>query len=876
MVYQKTSKFMRLFFDYETRSTVDLETRGLDNYARHPSTAVLMCAYALDDGPVALWEAHTGPMPADLREPLEDPFVQKVAWNATFEHTISRYVLGLNIPHEEFLDPMIWSRHLSVPGHLEDACEVFGLPIGEAKIKEGKKLIQIFCVPASMGGEETLFGVSEPSFHDWNSKPAEWAQFCAYCKQDVVAERAILKKMERFPLPEREQRGWVLDQRINHRGMPLDLPLIAGATAVAETTKEKLRAELKQLTGVENTNSQKQMMAWLSERDYPFSGLAKGFVERAVKGEGGVSDEVIRALTLRRQASKTSDSKLDRIREMMSSDGRLRDQFKYLGSSRCGRWSGQGVQLHNLPRPTKAVEKNLTRAIELLTAGEYEAVKKEFENPLEVVASCLRSSFRAPKGYKFVIVDLNAIENRVLGWMAKSESILEVFRKGRCPYLSFCLTLFSEELANLGVWCYEEIDALYKQGVPIIKDFRQKGKPPILGAGYRLGGGDEEETKDGDIIRTGLWGYAQNMGVELTREEAHNAVSIWRAANPEVAGYVKDGDQWPTGGLWRDLEHAAFETMKTGEPIEAGRAVFQAFGPRADRKMLRITLPSGRGLHYIRPKIEMIPFMGRDKKTLTYEGIDLKTHKWGRIKTQGGKITENCLTGDTRVYTNNGFKRLDAVSTSDLLWDGLEWVSHSGVISKGTKEVGEWRGLKGTRDHQILVGPTWFELEKMDRVIEAGALLTGRALAPARSFPPSQGNGEEPFLFGLKVRCDTTWTRGNQSKNAWKPIGTAEVFDLMESGPRHRFMVETDRGPVIVHNCDQAISRDLLLEGLFRAEERGFEVVGHVHDEIIALVPVNSSLGVADLRACMIEPPAWGKSIPLDADGFEGDVYKKG
>ena len=696
----------KLFFDYETRSVLDLTTCGLDRYVRHPSTRVILCAFAFDDGPVELWEPHAGDMPGALRDGLLDPLVVKVSWNARFEREISRACLNLTIPFDEFLDVMIWTRHLSIPFGLEKSCEIMGLAEDERKLEVGKKLIQLFSIPADMGGEETLFGITEPSFHDHISRPQEWEQFKAYCVQDVVAERAILKKIEKFPLPDQEQRGWILDQEINSRGMPVDLKLVSGATAVAETAKSYMRAELKQLTGVENTNSVPQMMAWLRSHQYPFSGLAKGFVERVLNGEGNVPEIVRTALTLRKQTSKTSDSKLDRIREMVGPDARLRDQFSYLGSSRAGRWSSRGgVQLHNLPRPTKAVSKKLDRAIELLTAGDYNAVVKEFENPLEVVASCIRSTFKAPPGYRFEICDLNAIENRMLGWIAQCDAILKVFRDKRCPYLDFSMKLYAQAQAEYGVLDYDHLAWLYAEGDEQVKQWRQDSKPPILGAGYRLGPGQQMEDEQGNIIFTGLLGYSKNMGIELTPEQAAEGIRIFRQSFPEVKN------------LWYDLERAVFKAIRENEIVECARCQIQAFGPKSDRKLLRILLPSGRGLHYIRPKIEPVVFMGEPKPTMVYEGIDLKKHTWTRIPTQGGKILEN---------------------------------------------------------------------------------------------------------------------------------------------------------------CDQAMSRDILLEGMFRAEARGLSIVGHCHDEIIALVPADSPLTHHDLREAMIEPPAWGPDIPLEAEGFSSDVYKKG
>lgn len=277
---------MKLFLDFETRSVLDLEQRGLDNYLHDSSTRVLMCGYAFNNLAVQLWQPHLAPeLPRDFREALDDPFVIKVAWNSRFEKHVLQVLLGIDVPYCEFLDPMVWARHLSMPGSLGEVGKILGLTEDEAKLLEGKRLKKLFTEPASLGGEETLFGISEPTFHDWNTRPQDWELFCGYCRRDIEAERTILKKMEKFPLPLLEQQGWVLDQIINDRGLPVNMKLVSGASSVAETTKSFLKSQLKTLTDLENPNSNSQMLAYLKTQGYPFSSLAKGFVERALRDE---------------------------------------------------------------------------------------------------------------------------------------------------------------------------------------------------------------------------------------------------------------------------------------------------------------------------------------------------------------------------------------------------------------------------------------------------------------------------------------------------------------------------------------------------------------------------------------------------------------
>src|SRR6185312_13993514 len=428
-----------------------------------------MLSWAINHGAVRLWEPHrNAKLPSELSDTLHDPFVIKAAWNAGFERAVLQHQLGIAIRCDEMIDVMVYARHLSMPGSLEDVGSIMGLPADQAKIADGQRLKQIFCEPAREAGGVGLFGDIPALFRDWSTDPDDWQKFGEYCKRDTEAERRIFKKLQRWPLPETEQRGWVLDQKINAAGMPVDLGLVHGAQAVAEQAKANLRQQLKELTGLENPNSVPQMLGWLQQHQYPFADLSKPMVTRAL-AEDDISSEAREALTLRKQLAKTSDSKFDAICEIVSPDGRLRNQFVFMGSSRAGRWSGRDCQLQNLPRPDKAVEKKLDLALALLTAGDYPGVCREFPSPMDVVASCIRSAFRAPQGKHFVVCDLNAIENRGLGWIAECDSILKVFRDQRCPYLSFACEMYGLK--------YEDLDHAYRQGDLEAKEKRQIAKP---------------------------------------------------------------------------------------------------------------------------------------------------------------------------------------------------------------------------------------------------------------------------------------------------------------------------------------------------------------------------------------------------------------
>ena len=658
-----------LHLDYETRSTVPLEVRGLDNYVKGP-TEILMAAYAFDDCAPKLWQPHLDPeMPEDLRDGLEDPFTLVWAWNATFERNITHRLLGIDKPIEEWRDVMVCARYLSLPGSLEDAGKIIGLSEELSKIKEGAGLIDLFCYPEDEGGEETLFGISQPRFPDWKTHPQEWEKFCRYCKGDVIAERAILKKIRKFFPPPQEWENWFLDQRINQTGWVVDMDTVRGARYITEKETEKLIERFKDLTGLTNPNSVSQLLPWLQERNYGFSSLGKPFVARAMGGEYPLTDEAKEALLLRGQTSKSSVRKYTNIADMVSEDGRLRYQYTFMGASRTGRQAAHGVNMGNLPKPDKEVEKKMARAVELVRKMDYEGVQREFKNPLDVVGSTVRASFRAPEGSKLVVSDLSAIENVGACFISRCESGMNIFRDGRDPYLDFAMHFYHQP--------YSTLLAEFEAGN---KSKRTMCKPATLGAGFGLGPGKEiVDPLTGEITWEGLLGYARSMNVVMTLEEATKAISIFRSVYPEIPR------------TWKDLERAAKRAIKNpgqkigvGIPhtererewfLEKGRSVdldpilyFQCHGT----KVLELMLPSGRSLHYIDPALEEESYVWQGKtltgEKISYYGKEQNSQQWGRVPTHGGKIFENA----------------DQAWARDILFNGLHEAEKEGFEIMGS------------------------------------------------------------------------------------------------------------------------------------------------------------------------------------------------
>jgi DNA polymerase len=652
-------KNMNLYLDYETASVIDLATRGLDIYSRDPSTRVLMASYAIDDGPIKLWQPHLNPEPpADLVAALEDPFTTLWAWNTTFERVITRVCLGIDKPIEETRDIMAISRYLSLPGDLGDVCQIQKVPSAFAKIKDGDRLIKKFCEPESMG-ESGLMGSTGPSFRNWITDPEDWKKFGDYCIRDLKSERYQLQRFSKFMPPDSEWRAWEFGERVNETGWPVDELLVSNASGIVTTEIGPLLDRLRELSGLQNPNSRDQALSWLQERGYGFSSLGKAFVNRALRGENDLTKDAKEFLAIRAQTAKNSVAKYNTISEQMGPDARLRYQYTFYGAH-TGRYAAHGVNVGNLPRPDKAVEKNLELAVNLVRANDLEEIRRKFGKPIDVASGVLRSAFRAPKGKKLVVADYNAVENRGLGYIARCQAILDVFRRGLDPYIAFAAKLYKLP--------YEEILAQHKAGN---SQMRTYAKPAVLGAGYQLSAGQEfEDEETGEKNWSGLMGYARNMGIELTEEFCVMAIRAFREEYEEV--------RW----LWKDFERSAAwsirhpgEIVPVGIPLtekdaawynDKGRTIHEkpvvSFKTTGSR-VLEMLLPSGRSLFYLDPKVVRETKKWEDREyeqdCVYYMGKDSKTKQWSQQSSFGGFWTENADQSICRDVLIHGMLKAD-------------------------------------------------------------------------------------------------------------------------------------------------------------------------------------------------------------------------
>lgn len=602
-----------LHHDWEWYCELDVRDYGVSRVTRHPSFVPLMCAYSYDDGPVLQWVPAEGqPMPADLRDGLSDPAVLKFSWNKVAEYCTWANGYGIEIPHREWRDPMVLAFSLSLPGSLDRAGKVIGLAPDVAKMAEGKALIRTFSIP-----NRTTKARHNPR-RDHRTDPELWEAFKEYNRQDVIAEKVIWRKLRRWDLPAHEWEMWFLDQEINERGMPINIRAVNNAIVIAAELTERRLDRLRQITGLANPNSREQLFSWLRDHGYPFDDMKKGHVARALEMSGDMEQfyhhDYAEVLRLRLEVSKTSVKKYVAYQKATDSDGMFRYGFQFAGAGRTGRWSGRKVQVQNLARPARELEKSQGMAVKHLELLDADMIEWLYAYPYNLLSTCVRPVIEAPDGYEFADADLNAIENRVLGWLAGDVKILDVFAKDRDPYVDFATYMFGRP--------YAELYAEYKAGD---KEKRTISKPAVLGCGYMLGPGVERENPaTGEIEASGLLGYAWAMGVKLTLFQSIKSVQVWRDTFTGVVDY------------WYEIDKAARRCIKTGQPTQAGHIRFDRSGP-----WMRMILPSGRALHYLRPALEnrKTPW-GEVRPTITYEGLDGRK-QWVRLSTHPGKLVEN-------------------------------------------------------------------------------------------------------------------------------------------------------------------------------------------------------------------------------------------
>ncbi len=583
------AEIKNLEIDIESFSDVDLTKCGVYKYASAPDFEVILFAYSVDGGPVRQVDLASGEkIPAEIIAALEDDTVIKWAFNANFERVcLSRY---LGYPTGDYLMPdswrcsMVWAAYLGLPLSLEGVGTVLGLE--KQKLTEGKNLIKYFCQPCaptkSNGGRTRNLPADAPE---------KWEAFKTYNIRDVEVEMAIQARLSNYPVPESVWEEYHLDQEINDRGIMIDRELVDQALLIDARSKSDLMARLQAMTELDNPNSVQQLKSYLADRGIEADSLGKKEVAAMIKTVPG---DIAEVLSLRLQLAKSSVKKYQAMRNSACEDDRCRGMFLFYGANRTGRFSGRIVQLQNLPQNHIP---DLAEARSLVKCGGYEALELLYENIPEVLSELIRTAFVPQPGYKFCVADFSSIEARVLSWLAGERWRMDVFMNNGDIYCASASAMF---------------------GVPVEKHgrnagLRQKGKIAELALGY---GGSVGALKSMGALEMGL-----------TEEELQPLVDSWRTANPNIVRF------------WWDVDRAVKKAVKQREP-----SVLRGIRLECRSGMLFITLPSGRRLSYVKPRIGENRF---STESVTYEGVG-GTKRWERIESYGPKFVENIVQAISR------------------------------------------------------------------------------------------------------------------------------------------------------------------------------------------------------------------------------------
>lgn len=638
-----------LSLDLESYSEVDIKTAGLYKYAA--ASEVLMLAYSYDYGPVEIIDLSWEELPQQLIDDILDPAITKTAFNAAFERAVLGRLLGAYLPPEQWIDTMILSAMAGLPLSLEESAKALNLE--QQKDTVGKQLIRYFCMPCKPTKANGMRERNLPQ-HDL----AKWELFLGYCKQDVVTEQAIAKALDWLNIPEIEHKLWCLDQRINERGVKVDINMARHAIQMDLDFRERLTAEAVELTGLANPNSVAQIKKWLEEQDgVEIKSLNKDILGNMAKKATGDSK---RLLEIRQDMSKTSVKKYTAMINAAGDGHRLRGLFQFCGANKTYRWAGRLVQLQNFPRGSLKPEA-LDCARDLVLANDMVSLEMCVGAVPDSLSSLLRSAIIPDKENELMVADYNAIEAVLLSWLASEQWRLDVFNSDGKIYETAAAIMFK----------------VPKESITKDSPLRQKSKISELACGYAGGvgallkmGAVEQGIVPQEIMDLPE-DYREYLDIEgkrylITKEKKIKAylqtlITAWRKASPAIVA------------LWKQTQAAAIQAIKTGEKVPVTKGMYF----QMKNKNLLMWLPAGRFICYpnasIRPRtvieeVEIIDRYGnviieenrRTTDTIHYWGVNQTTRKWEEQTTYSGKLVENWVQGFARDCLGNGLLNVDA------------------------------------------------------------------------------------------------------------------------------------------------------------------------------------------------------------------------
>lgn len=921
-----TGKHIVLSVDIETYSETDLASAGVHRYTEDPAFDVLLVGYAFGDQ-----EAHVIDLALDgypggaehgaFWKALTDPAVEKHAYNAPFERACLAKYTGKEMLPEQWVDTMIRGLTLGLPAGLGAVGEAMGLPKDELKDKQGKALIQYFCKPCKptrTNGERTR---NLPE-HD----PAKWELFKEYNRQDVIAERAIARRLDYIEEQyEPEWELWCLDQRMNDRGIRVDVPMVEKIVDFDTKRGLELMEEAKELTGLENPNSVSQLSRWVTDQGVPMTSVTKETVNAALKLKY-IPDNVRRVLEIRQALGKASVKKYQAMLNAVCEDGRLRGILQFYGANRSGRWAGRLVQVHNLAKNSLP---DIALARELTAEGDFDTLQTLFGETAFIFSELVRTAFIASDDCRFVVSDFSAIEARVLAWLAGEQWVLDAFRDGKDIYCETASMMYKvpvvkhgenghlrakgkvavlaciaegqkvltdhglvpieEVTTEMRVWdgvewvnhdgvvCRGEKEVISYGGLEATEDhivwaeIEGKNRTIRFGDAARSGsrltksgaGGIAirlaEDHQPGEEIHEGLEPLHGSDGVHGVRSKAvdvpgkHDAGQDQRMpelqseeSRPEMAGQTVHSGK----AEMREPERCAVQELRSeGDPVRVPKrdgcvplhdrdewAPIQGAGDRPDRqqRQLRSGEPS------MGDKERAVPQHKKKQKVPVYDILNAgPRHRY----TVSGCLVHNC-----------GYQGgIGAMKAMD----------RGGSIPEEELQavVDAWRNANPS------IVRLWYDYERAAKIAIQERRKVKRPHGVEFSYHDGclfirLPGGRKLCYWGAKVKENPKTGRDsivymgvNQETKRW---GEAETY-----------------GGKLAENVTQAVARDCLAEAMKRVTAAGYQIVMHVHDEMIVDVPNKQKDAAAEITRLMSIAPDWAPGLPLKGETYETEFYMK-
>lgn len=909
--------------DVETYSSVELSDSGVYKYVESPDFEILLLGYKWSDQSDVhvidlTSKADFTPEEQEVIDALSDPNVLKTAYNAQFERTCFAKWLHRPMPPEQWDDTMVRALELGLPGSLAGAGIALGLPAEKLKDPRGKALISYFskpCKPTKANNGRTR---NLPAHN-----PERWQLYIEYNRQDVVTEQAIREMlMEKVQPTEDEWDLWRIDQRINDHGVMIDLPMAKNIVQYDEEHQVQLQNEAREITGLENPNSLIQLKTWLNERGLPMDEVTKDTVREALKKD--LPPDIRRVLTIRQALGKTSVKKYGAMLDAACQDHRIRGTLQFYGAARTGRWAGRIVQTHNLPRNGIA---DLDLARQLVCEGRFDDLELLFGEPAFVFGELVRTAFIPSPGHHFIVADFSAIEARVLGWLAGEEWVLNAFRQGKDIY---CET--ASQMYHVPVVKHGENGHLRQKGKVAVLACIAEGQLVLTDRGLipienvttemKLWDGIEWVNHDG-VVCNGEREVINYGGLEATKDH-----SVWTEINGKYqqlrfddaatsgSCLLKSGagrenlrlaeDHFPTEEIHERLERVhgtdRMHRLRTKKldtscksdarqnkrlpKLQSTKIIPEMVGQTIYSGKTEMREPGRSSIQKLWGKRHKVRFSKCLRSLPLHDGgigstrqIDETGNRSDRQRwklcpgkpemgNQTGTMPEHTTIKKVYDIINAGPRHRFTVSNvlvHNCGYQGgvgaMKRMDREGVIPEEELQsvVNQWR------DANSHIVKFWRTVEQAAKTairehrkvkVQSGLVFSYRDKNLYIQLP----NGRSICYWNARIKEDPT---GKESIVFWS-VNAA-----------HQWAEEETYGGKITENITQAVARDCLAETIKRVTAMGYQIVMHVHDEIIVDVPLNDTDAYDKILTAMKEPIPWAEGLPLNADGYTCEYYRK-